>query len=77
MRKNALLSTLFLFVLLPFSQLKAQDVTRKNGYILTFESNFADLDPQLKKRLTETFFTVYPKLAKEYNPETSKKLCFL
>ncbi len=76
MKKTALLSTLFLFALLPFSRLKAQDVIRKNGYTLTFESNFAALDPQLKKRLTETFFTVYPKLAKEYNPATSKEVKF-
>lgn len=76
MKKTALSSTLFLFVLLPFSQLKAQDVSRKSGYTLTFESNFAALDPQLKKRLTETFFTVYPKLAKEYNPATSKQVKF-
>lgn len=76
MKKNALLSTLFLFALLSFSQLKAQDVTRKNGYTLTFESNFADLNPQLKKRLIETFFIVYPKLAKEYNPGTSKEVRF-
>lgn len=76
MKKNTLLSTLFFFALLSFSQLKAQDVTRKNGYTLTFESNFADLDPQLKKRLIETFFIVYPKLAKEYNQGTSKEVRF-
>ena len=76
MRKTALLSMLFLFALLPFSNLKAQDITRKNGYTLTFESNFAALDPALKKRLIETFFIVYPKLAKEYNPETSKEVTF-
>ncbi len=76
MKKTALLSISFLFILLPFSRLKAQDVARKNGYTLTFESNFTALDPQLKKRLTETFFTVYPKLAKEYNPATSKEVTF-
>lgn len=76
MKKNAFLSTLFLFAMLSFSQLKAQDVTRKNGYTLTFESDFADFNPQLKQRLIETFFTVYPKLAKEYNLGTSKKVTF-
>ena len=76
MRTPAFLNLLFLFALLPFSQLKAQDIIRKNGYTLTFESNYAAFDPALKKRLVETFFTVYPKLAKEYNPATSKEVTF-
>jgi hypothetical protein len=52
-------------------------VTKKNGYTLTFENNDAALDPLLKKRLTETFFEVYPKLAKEYNKKTSRNIRFL
>lgn len=76
LKKTALLSALHLFLLLPFSQLQAQDIIRKNGYTLTFESNDAGFDPQLKKRLTETFFIVYPKLAKAYNPGTSKEVVF-
>jgi len=60
----------------------AQDVTtpeviKKNGYTLTFESNDAKLDPALKKKLIETFFVVYPKLSKEYNPKTAKAVKFL
>ncbi|MXV50572.1 secretory protein [Pedobacter sp. HMF7647] len=62
-------------LLLSFS-LKAQESITRTGYTLTFKSNYTELDPQLKKRLTETFFTVYPKLAKEYNPKTLKKVVF-
>ncbi|TCD10243.1 secretory protein [Pedobacter frigidisoli] len=62
--------------ILPFSNLKAQEVIKRKGYKLTFENNFAELDPKLKKRLIETFFVVYPKLAKEYNPATEKNVVF-
>lgn len=55
----------------------AQDVIKKNGYTLTFESNYAELNPALKQRLIETFFKVYPKLAIEYNPKASKEVKFL
>lgn len=58
------------------SNIKAQEVIKKKGYQLTFQSNFAGLDPKLKKRLIETFFVVYPKLAKEYNPATEKNVIF-
>jgi hypothetical protein len=53
------------------------EVIKKKGYELTFNSNYAALDPALKQRLISTFFEVYPKLAKEYNPNTSKKVSFL
>ncbi|MFC3562217.1 basic secretory protein-like protein [Pedobacter jamesrossensis] len=76
MKKITLLSILFFLVILPFSKSQAQEVIKKKGYTLTFESNFAELDPKLKKRLIETFFIVYPKLAKEYNPNTLKDVKF-
>lgn len=76
MKKIFLLSLLACLSLAPFSKLNAQEITKKNGYTLSFESNFAALDPQLKKRLIETFFIVYPKLAKEYNPKTLKEVKF-
>ena len=76
MKKLTLLSILFTLSILPFTKLQAQEVIKKKGYTLTFESNFAELDPKLKKRLIETFFIVYPKLAKEYNPNTLKDVKF-
>ncbi|MFC4209665.1 basic secretory protein-like protein [Pedobacter lithocola] len=76
MKKIHLLCFLFFAAIIPLSQLKAQEIIKKKGYTLSFESNFAALDPKLKKRLIETFFEVYPKLAKEYNPNTLKEVKF-
>jgi len=76
MKKATLSSVLFLLAVVPFMQLNAQEIIKKKGYTLTFESNFAELNPKLKKRLIETFFEVYPKLAKEYNPNTLKEVKF-
>jgi len=74
--KKIILSGSIILGLLSFSKADAQEVIKKKGYQLTFQSNFAQLDPKLKKRLIETFFIVYPKLAKEYNPATEKNVIF-
>lgn len=76
MKKISLLTSLAFAAILPFSKTQAQEIIKKNGYTLSFESNYAALDPKLKKRLIETFFVVYPKLAKEYNPKTLKSVKF-
>ncbi|GGE52702.1 basic secretory peptidase family protein [Pedobacter psychrotolerans] len=76
MKKISLLTSLAIIALIPLSKLAAQETIKKNGYTLSFESNYAALDPKLKKRLIETFFVVYPKLAKEYNPNTLKSVKF-
>ncbi|TWR29645.1 secretory protein [Mucilaginibacter pallidiroseus] len=55
----------------------AQEVIKKGGYTLIYESNYAGFDPALKNRMIKTFFEVYPKLAKEYNPQTIKEVKFL
>jgi len=67
---------LFVLAFAAFGNVSGQQVIKKNGYTLTFESNYAQLDPKLKERLIETFFVVYPKLAKEYNPNTLKSVKF-
>jgi hypothetical protein len=54
----------------------AGEVTKKNGYTLTFENNDPALDAGLKNKLIETFFVVYPKLSKEYNSRTSRVIRF-
>ncbi|WP_316831213.1 basic secretory protein-like protein [Pedobacter aquatilis] len=76
MKKIILAGILFFLAIVPFSKVQAQEIIKKKGYTLTFESNFQALDPKLKKRLIETFFEVYPKLAKEYNPNTLKEVKF-
>lgn len=76
MKKISFLTSLAIIALFPLSKLAAQETIKKNGYTLSFESNDAALDLKLKKRLIETFFVVYPKLAKEYNPNTLKSVQF-
>ncbi len=76
MKKTSFLTSLAFVAVLPLSKIQAQETVKKNGYTLSFESNYAALDPKLKKRLIETFFVVYPQLAKEYNPKTLKSVKF-
>jgi hypothetical protein len=58
------------------TEIHAQEVTKKGKYTLTYESNDQNFDPALKQKLISTFFEVYPKLAKEYNPKTLKEVKF-
>jgi len=76
MRKYKLLSVAVALCLFSTMQGNAQKVIKKKGYSLTFESNHASLDPALKERMINTFFVVYPKLAKEYNKNTLKDVKF-
>jgi hypothetical protein len=77
MRKFKLLPVAFLLCLFSVFQVNAQEVIKKKGYTLTFESNHSSLDPALKEQMINTFFVVYPKLAKEYNKNTLKHVRFL
>ncbi|MEE1945300.1 basic secretory protein-like protein [Pedobacter sp. KR3-3] len=52
-----------------------ETITRK-GYTLTFLSNSASFDPALKQRMIETFFKVYPVLAKDFNQNADKAVTF-
>ncbi len=47
-------------------------VYNKKGYKLTFINYDATFDTLEQQRLVNTFFTVYPELAKAYNPKTLK-----
>jgi Peptidase of plants and bacteria len=76
MKKIFTISICAVLITMLSTKLKAQEITKKGGYTLSFESNFKELDPRLKKRLIKTFFEVYPKLAKEYNPATIKEVKF-
>jgi hypothetical protein len=52
------------------------EVIKKNGYTLNFNNNSPNLDPQLKARLINTFFEVYPLLASAYNKNTAREVTF-
>ena len=65
------------FCVFSFSiKVTAQEVLKKKGYTLTFDGNDPSLDRDLKQKLIETFFKVYPKLSKEYNKKTSREVRF-
>ena len=49
-------------------------VYNKNGYTLTFINYDATFDTSEQHRMINTFFTVYPELAKAYNPNTLKSV---
>jgi len=74
MKKTLLLIAAVIATLAVSRNTFAQEVITKKGYTLTFENNYAALNPALKQRLIETFFEVYPKLATEYNKNTSRKV---
>lgn len=76
MKKIKLVAASVFFIFILSLNASAQEVTKKNGYTLTFESNYAALNPALRQRLIETFFEVYPKLAKEYNANANKEVKF-
>jgi hypothetical protein len=52
--------------------IRAQQTTvyHKKGYTLTFINYDATLDTALQTRMVNTFYTVYPELAKAYNKKT-------
>jgi len=77
MNKRITFTALTALVLLTNFCANAQEnISKKKGYTLIFKSNKADFPTALEKRLTKTFFEVYPKLAEEYNPKTPKEVVF-
>lgn len=61
---------------LPMDQMVSKDTIVKGPYTLVFLNQDSALDPVVKQRLIETFFTVYPKEAQTYNPGTSTHVIF-
>jgi hypothetical protein len=59
-----------------FSNAQTPQTVSHGKYTLTVSGNDANFSPQLKQRLVDVFFIVYPKLAKEYNRKTLKQVNF-
>jgi hypothetical protein len=53
------------------------DSIAKNGYTLIFVNKDEQFSDEVKRKMIDAYFTVYPKQAKEYNPKTIKKVTFL
>src|SRR5882672_6889777 len=77
MKKVFLLSALLILVFATNSQAQSPEVFKKKGYKLTFENQDPTFSKELKYKLVQTFYEVYPKLAKEYNKKTSKNVTFV
>lgn len=56
--------------------LHGQEVHDRKGFNLTVLDKSPDLDPVVKERLIETFFSVYPVLTRYYNPSSVKGVEF-
>jgi len=77
MKKKFLLSALLTLCFAANSNAQQTEAFDKKGYKLTFENQDANFSPELKNKLVETFYTVYPKLAKAYNKKTLKSVTFV
>jgi len=77
MKKVFLLSALLTLCFAANSNAQQTEVFDKKGYKLTFENQDANFSPELKNKLVETFYAVYPKLAKAYNKKTLKSVTFV
>jgi hypothetical protein len=70
MKKYILLS--FAFVLSLGASAQLVHTYKKKGYTLNYTNTDVTLDSALQQRMINTFFEVYPKLAKFYNKQTDK-----
>lgn len=50
----------------------SSDTIKKDGITLVFINKDPNFDPVVAKRMEETFFTIYPKECKVYNPKSRK-----
>lgn len=71
--KNILL-TLSILTIAVAAKAQQMQVIDKDGYKLTFINQDATLDAALQQRMINTFYKVYPELAKAYNPNTLKEV---
>ena len=74
MKKTFFLSTFLITLLCAIAHAQSTEVISRNGYRLTVINQDKTFDKKVLNRLEETFFTVYPELAKEYNPSTAKNV---
>lgn len=65
-----------LFLFSKYIQAAEPEIFVRNGYTLVFYSNAPDFNAELKNRMVNTFFKVYPELAKTYNSQTLVKVTF-
>jgi len=59
------------------SYAQSTETFKHKSYKLTFIEQDTSFSKALKEKLVETFFKVYPELAKEYNKKTTKDVTFV
>ncbi|WP_345955526.1 basic secretory protein-like protein [Mucilaginibacter sp. PAMB04168] len=74
---SSYLLALLTFAIVGNAMAQERATYQRKGYTLTFANNDATLDSSLQHKLIETFFKVYPKIAKEYNKQTLKTVAFV
>ena len=76
MKKQRILPLILLSFICQISFAAGIDTIKKGGYTLIVSGNSEHFDNSIKEKLVSTFFTVYPKIAKEYNKKTLKTVHF-
>ncbi|MGI4886549.1 MAG: basic secretory protein-like protein [Janthinobacterium lividum] len=61
----------------PQPRYTAKDSVTKGGYTLVFISKDSAFSAVTKQRMMDTFFAVYPREARRFNPRTLKKITFV
>jgi hypothetical protein len=77
MKNKLFISTLLLLSAVITASAQQTAVYNKKGYKLTFINYDAKFDAAEQQRLVNTFYTVYPELAKTYNKKTAKQVTFV
>ncbi len=72
-----LLIILSSIILLGKAFAQGPEVFKKKGYELTFITQDTSFSKELKQRMIDTFFDVYPKLVVTYNKNSAKKVTFI
>ncbi len=59
------------------AQYETRDSITKGGYTLIFVTKDSSFSTVTKQKMTEAFFTVYPRQAERFNPAALKKISFI
>ncbi|WPU91498.1 basic secretory protein-like protein [Mucilaginibacter sabulilitoris] len=77
MKKALIPGLVFILAFTVDTHAQSSEVFNKKGYKLTVENQDAAFSNDLKNKLVETFYEVYPKLARAYNKKTVKEVTFV
>jgi hypothetical protein len=76
MKKLIIISALFTSLLGQKAYSAGADTIKRAGYTLIVSGNDEHFDKAITEKLISTFFTVYPKIVKEYNKRSLKTVHF-